>query len=123
MIRALAVDLCAASLLTGCSGSQVGASDDRLPDITLADFDGGESVDLGEFKGPGVMSVWASWCGPRREDAAGDINGQGAFPVLRGLPCVAFVDEDGIVTHVEAVIVGEAGELVAMAEEHLGVQL
>ena len=30
---------------------------------------------------------------PLVQDQAGEINGQGAFPLLRGLPFVAFVDE------------------------------
>ena len=60
---------------------------------------------------------------PLVEDAAGDINGQGAFPLLRGLPFVAFVDAEGTVTHVEAVVIESSDELVAMVDEHLGVEL
>lgn len=168
MIRSLALALCAALLLTGCS-EPAAEKDDRLPDITLAGFDGGEAVDLGELTGPAVISIWASWCGPCRkemplleefhaaygdrvpvlgidfqdaqtedaralvqqtgvtyplvQDAAGDINGEGAFPLLRGLPFVAFVAEDGTVTHVEAVVIESSDELVEMVDEHLGVEL
>lgn len=169
MIRGLVVALCSLLLLSGCSEPAEEAVDDRLPDITLAGFDGGEPVDLGEFSGPAVISVWASWCGPCRkempileefhaayadrvallgidfqdkqtekartlvkqtgatyplvQDEAGDINGRGAFPPLRGLPFLAFVDADGTVTHVEAVVIESSDELVDMVDEHLGVQL
>ena len=60
---------------------------------------------------------------PLVRDEAGDINGQGAFPLLRGLPFVAFVDEDGTVTHVEAVVIDSPDQLAAMVEKHLEVDL
>lgn len=169
MIRSLALALSAALLLGGCSSPADDVADDRLPDITLAGFDGGESVDLGELTGPAVVSIWASWCGPCRKempvleefhaaygdrvpllgidfqdqqradaralvkatgvtyplvvDEAGDINGQGAVPLLRGLPYVAFVAEDGTVTHIEAVVIESSDELVKMVDEHLGIAL
>lgn len=169
MIRAVAVAACFLLVLTGCTGSAEEPADDRLPDITLAGFDGGDDVDLGELSGPAVISVWASWCGPCRkempileefhaaygdrvdmlgidfqdaqtdkaralveqtgvtyplvQDEAGDINGEGAFPLLRGLPFVAFVDDDGTVTHVEAVVIDSAEQLAGMVEEHLEVDL
>ena len=168
-MRALVLALCSLLLLVGCSESPDEAPDERLPDITLAGFEGGADVDLGEFTGPAIISVWASWCGPCREempileefhaayadrvallgidfqdaqtedaralvkqtgvtyplvqDEAGDINGQGAFPLLRGLPFLVFVDADGTVTHVEAVVIESSDELVDLVDEHLGVQL
>ena len=167
MIRALLAALLAMLLVTGCAAKS--GDDDRLPDITLAGFDGGEDVDLGELTGPTIVSLWASWCaGCRKEmpileefhaaygdrvdllgidyqdvqteqaralveetgvtyplvsDEAGEINGQGAFPAIRGLPVIAFVDADGTVTHVEAVVVDSLDELVEMVEEHLEVDL
>lgn len=167
MIRALLVSLLL--VLTACGTSTEEAADDRLPDLTLAGFDGGDDVDLGAYAGPAVISVWASWCGPCREempiledfhqqygdrvamlgidfqdaqteqarelvsetgvtyplvqDRAGDINGRGAFPLLRGLPFLAFVDDDGTVTQVDAVVIASVEELVAMVEEHLGITL
>lgn len=165
MIRALCVALCTVLLLSGCTPG----TDDQLPDVTLAGFDGGDDVDLGELTGPAVISVWASWCPPCREempileefhaaygdritmlgidfqdfqtdealalldeagvsypqvlDEGGDISGKGAFPVLRGLPYLAFVDEDGTVTHVEAVVIESSDELAALVDEHLGISL
>jgi hypothetical protein len=60
---------------------------------------------------------------PLVQDEAGEINGQGAFPLLRGLPFVAFVDGDGTVTHVEAVVIDSADQLAAMVQQHLQVEL
>lgn len=173
MIRALAAALCSVLLVSGCAGAgdarSAAPADDRLPDITLAGFDGASDVDLGELSGPTVISVWASWCGSCRQempileefhaayadrvdllgidfqdlqtdeardlveqtgvtyplvsDEDGAISGQGAFPALRGLPVLAFVDADGKVTHVEAVVIHSTDELRAMVEVHLGVSL
>lgn len=169
MRGALAAAVCLVLLLSGCAGSSEASADDRLPDVTLAGFDGGQDVDLGELTGPAVISVWASWCAPCRKempvleefhaayadrvdllgidfqdlqtgqardlveqtgvryplvsDEGGEISGQGAFPTIRGLPLIAFVDEEGTVTHVEAVVIESTDQLAALVEEHLGITL
>ncbi len=69
MRRVLAV-LAAAVLiasLAGCSGAakQGGAgASSTLPNVTLAGLGTDPAVDLGTFKGPAVVNLWASWCGP-----------------------------------------------------------
>jgi thiol-disulfide isomerase/thioredoxin len=53
---------------------------DRLPDLTLPCFTGGEPVALARLGKPAVINLWASWCEPCRKE----------LPALQ-----AFADEVG----------------------------
>ena len=60
---------------------------------------------------------------PLVADPGGDLNGDGAFPPVRGLPDLAFVDADGHLAYVGAGGVTSEQELVDMVRTHLGIAL
>lgn len=145
------------------------AADGGLPELTLPCLGGGRDVDVSGLRGPLVLNLWQSFCGPCIEempalqefherhgdrvpvlgidyqdtrpeaalelaretgvtypsvaDPGGDLNGRDGFPVLRGLPYLVLVDEDGRVAHVAAGGIEDVSEMVEMAERHLGVRL
>lgn len=54
-----------ALVLSGCSAEEKKSDQPpTLPAVTLASLDGGASLDLSTVRGPAVVNLWASWCGP-----------------------------------------------------------
>jgi thiol-disulfide isomerase/thioredoxin len=46
------------------AGGAGGAAGEGLPDLRLPCFTGGAGVALRDVRGPAVINLWASWCGP-----------------------------------------------------------
>jgi cytochrome c biogenesis protein CcmG, thiol:disulfide interchange protein DsbE len=77
-----------------------------LPDLSLPCFTGGQPVALTGVRGPAVINMWASWCGPCREE----------LPVVQAL-----ADNAKGRLHVIGVDVGDSREAAASFGEARGV--
>lgn len=80
-LRVLAAGVLVAAALTGCStdtfkGVDAGSSElpgiemdpTPLPDVELPGINGAPTQNLADVTGPAVISVWATWCTPCREE-------------------------------------------------------
>jgi thiol-disulfide isomerase/thioredoxin len=57
-------ELKAAAGIAACEPGTGEPVDGGLPDVTLPCLGGGEDVDLARLRGPLVVNLWGSWCGP-----------------------------------------------------------
>jgi thiol-disulfide isomerase/thioredoxin len=64
----LAADAVASQPPTGADAAASQPVAANLPDFSLPCFTGAATVRLSELRGPAVINLWGSWCGPCREE-------------------------------------------------------
>ena len=58
--------LITAVMLTGCTA--VSGDEEPLPEVTVLEFGTTQPVDLSTLRGPLVINLWGSYCGPCRRE-------------------------------------------------------
>ncbi len=73
----------AAGWSIGCPSADGAVLPSGLPAVTLPCLDGGRDVELARLRGPLVVNVWGTWCGPCRAEAPflAEVSEQGAGKV------------------------------------------